>query len=925
MGGLVTFRKGDCLSGVSENLGSISGQQEDAVAVVAVRAGDIERYEELVGRHADRVYAVAWCRLGDRGMAEEAAQEAFITGFRRLSLLGKAERFGAWITTIARRTAINLGIRQRHEQRRRQRWAEEATAEDAEKAVPFFDEETCSALDLHHTLASLPPIHRECLALYYLEKRSIAQAAEVVGISESAFKVRLHRARNRLRAVLTDRLEAGLGGLRAPGGLTHSVMLALPVASAPLGTMGILVSGLWKSVPFGVSLLVIQMMLFLPALLLVFGLQRLELSNFRDPNGFRRVSYQRMWRQQLILILVVTAVIMGMTVSLPMRAFAGVAGGLSLLWILHWVRRFRVIREGTQVAAAMALALLALPMLAIALGDPPSWVLPLGHGLFFLLFAWILPRQSPRMDHSLFARVASTPLTASPEEREAEPTSILRVSRSDACAFAGVLGKESLVEDWYWEGFNLVLTLPGIASRPGQTLLPGRWMHGSRVCLPPNGWVTASLGVSDAREIARLWPESARDLARLEAKVAALVTQSWRAWRMGDDGRARAWLGSVPETEVFKKPHARSLASRVRVAVLVAAGGMMLFQSYRFATAPQSYQHATALRMQAVPPSDAAIRAFLATTDDVDGPGTGRLTRLRHLLDPSMDPVPPEAWFAPGDRANWMRHWIPEGWPEGEVARTEYALRQPMFLHLVTSGVWATGELPPEARDDDMFRRGLRAMPEATRRSLLMPEEIRVQGEQYRVLVVRDVIVRLRWLRRLGVLQEMDLSPMVEMILAHQMRGHQGPPGRWPVPESAALDGLFVFMIADPIRDTRDALHLLELAGALHTLDHAPVVEGILRMHRGRGLFAPTETIPGFQVSGEAVHTYAAWESLGLLGALDQVPDLERWEFRYPAHADIARGRVRDVYGAWPALRAALFQGVFRGEIQPAGQGVDLP
>jgi RNA polymerase sigma factor (sigma-70 family) len=85
----------------------------------------------------------------------------------------------------------------------------EATAEDAEQAVPFFDEETFPALDLHQALESLPPIHRECLALYYLEKRSIAQAAEVVGISESAFKVRLHRARNTLREVLTDRWKPG--------------------------------------------------------------------------------------------------------------------------------------------------------------------------------------------------------------------------------------------------------------------------------------------------------------------------------------------------------------------------------------------------------------------------------------------------------------------------------------------------------------------------------------------------------------------------------------------------------------------------------------------------------------------------------------------------------------------------------------------
>ena len=47
---------------------------QDAAAVAAVRAGDAERYRELVERHERRVFAVAWSRLGDAALAEEAVK-----------------------------------------------------------------------------------------------------------------------------------------------------------------------------------------------------------------------------------------------------------------------------------------------------------------------------------------------------------------------------------------------------------------------------------------------------------------------------------------------------------------------------------------------------------------------------------------------------------------------------------------------------------------------------------------------------------------------------------------------------------------------------------------------------------------------------------------------------------------------------------
>ena len=177
----------------------VSSAQQDESAVAAVQRGDAERYRELVERHERRVYAVAWSRLGDDALAEEVTQEAFIRAYRRLWLLGDGAKFAGWVNTIARRLAINFGLRHRRELNKRARWALEypeiSTTDHsaAETDAPYTPE------TLRQTLAELPDAHRECLVLFYLEGKSGAEAAAALGISEGALRVRLHRARGAMR------------------------------------------------------------------------------------------------------------------------------------------------------------------------------------------------------------------------------------------------------------------------------------------------------------------------------------------------------------------------------------------------------------------------------------------------------------------------------------------------------------------------------------------------------------------------------------------------------------------------------------------------------------------------------------------------------------------------------------------------------
>ena len=180
-----------------EKLADAAASRRSATANASATANSSRRY-------ANQVFAVAWCRLGDRTWRRMPRRRRSSGGSSGLDLLGQSEKFGAWITTIARNAAINLGLRHRNELKNRRRWMLEAATTSTATTTRAGTRPTSrpTAEDVRDALAKLPPIHRECLALFYLEGKSVAEAAAVLGLSESTFKTRLHRAGPRLRSLL---------------------------------------------------------------------------------------------------------------------------------------------------------------------------------------------------------------------------------------------------------------------------------------------------------------------------------------------------------------------------------------------------------------------------------------------------------------------------------------------------------------------------------------------------------------------------------------------------------------------------------------------------------------------------------------------------------------------------------------------------
>jgi RNA polymerase sigma-70 factor (ECF subfamily) len=293
--------------------------QQDESAVAAVRGGDAERYRELVERHERRVYAVAWSRLGDAALAEEVTQEAFIRAYRRLWLLGDGAKFAAWVNTIARHVAINLGLRHRRELNKRKRWALENPENSAAEKTGDETDLLCTPETLRQTLAELPAAHRECLVLFYLEGKSGAEAAAALGISEAALRVRLHRARAAMRERLEEKLEGSLAQLRPAKTFVPSIMaavLASSSAKATAGGVGATILGalakftpfkwLFTFVPLLLPLLMILPVMVWPAGLFFHGWRmENEQRNYRDPKGFRASLHRQFREGHLVFVLLI--------------------------------------------------------------------------------------------------------------------------------------------------------------------------------------------------------------------------------------------------------------------------------------------------------------------------------------------------------------------------------------------------------------------------------------------------------------------------------------------------------------------------------------------------------------------------------------------------------------------------------------------
>jgi RNA polymerase sigma-70 factor (ECF subfamily) len=225
-------------------------ERSDAELLAAHVAGDTDAFGQLFARHRDRLWAVALRTMGNPHDAADGLQDGLVAAYRRAETF----RGDAAVTTWLHRVVVNACLDRLRaakvrraealpddvdEQRDRGSTLTAAGSVDDPEQAAIRDERRRALLA---ALATLPAEQRAALVLVDMEGHSVAEVAAMLECAEGTVKSRCARGRERLAALLRDRLADPAGPV---GGATHAEPdpsavrpIAVPPKPSPAGEGG---------------------------------------------------------------------------------------------------------------------------------------------------------------------------------------------------------------------------------------------------------------------------------------------------------------------------------------------------------------------------------------------------------------------------------------------------------------------------------------------------------------------------------------------------------------------------------------------------------------------------------------------------------------------------------------------------------------
>ena len=166
--------------------------------------GDKAAFEQLVIRHQDLVFSLAYKLTGNREMANDVAQEAFIRAWKAIEKFRGDSTFSTWIYRITVNTAWTL--------RKKAKKHNTLNIDDTYEPIVIDEKKDPELVAINSDLSSvlinaldkIPIEQRIIVELKNIEGRSHKEIAEYLDISVTAAQVRLHRAHQKLRQILEE-------------------------------------------------------------------------------------------------------------------------------------------------------------------------------------------------------------------------------------------------------------------------------------------------------------------------------------------------------------------------------------------------------------------------------------------------------------------------------------------------------------------------------------------------------------------------------------------------------------------------------------------------------------------------------------------------------------------------------------------------
>jgi len=191
------------MSNVSK-LNDYSKEISNSELVRKSQLGDRSAFEQLVLRHQELVFSLAYKLTGNREMANDVAQEAFIRAWKAIEKFRGDSTFSTWIYRITVNTAWTL--------RKKAKKHNTLNIDDTYEPIVIDEKKDPEMVAINSDLSSvlskalnnLPVEQRIIVELKNIEGRSHKEIADYLDISVTAAKVRLHRAHQKLRQILED-------------------------------------------------------------------------------------------------------------------------------------------------------------------------------------------------------------------------------------------------------------------------------------------------------------------------------------------------------------------------------------------------------------------------------------------------------------------------------------------------------------------------------------------------------------------------------------------------------------------------------------------------------------------------------------------------------------------------------------------------
>jgi RNA polymerase sigma-70 factor (ECF subfamily) len=167
------------------------------------RAGDADAFEELYRQHSRRLFGLVVRMLGSADEAEDLLQEVFLQAHRKLSGFRGESTLGTWLYRLTMNHCLD------HLRGRQARMARATDSLDADEAPEPVDRlpivpTAVTRVDLERAIQALPGGYKAAFLLHDVEGFEHREVAQILGVSEGTSKSQVHKARLKLRAMLSQ-------------------------------------------------------------------------------------------------------------------------------------------------------------------------------------------------------------------------------------------------------------------------------------------------------------------------------------------------------------------------------------------------------------------------------------------------------------------------------------------------------------------------------------------------------------------------------------------------------------------------------------------------------------------------------------------------------------------------------------------------